>query len=349
MDERERLVERLRQSDVPTKAIEKAEHEGRLPALAVETALGDGSRHSLTALAQNARLQPQTARMVLQALGRPDPGRGQRPYTDEDIELARIAKSMLDAGLPKNELTEVARVIGLAMSQSAEAVRRMVGDALLEPGVSEERLGLRYTDAVEALGPLIPALFTLTFRAHLRDGVSRELITEAERNAGRLSETQDVVVAFADMVGYSRLGDALPPEELGGVAGRFAQLAAQVTKAPVRLVKMIGDAAMFVSPDAKATIKVLNDLRDAVHAAEPPLPQLRVGVAYGPATPRAGDWFGSTVNLASRITEAAAPGQLLATEEVVERDGGQSWKKRRKRSLKGIEGRVRLCSDERNI
>src|SRR4051812_11985055 len=143
MDERDLLVERLREADVPAKTIETAEHEGRLPALAVEAALGDGTRHSLTSLAGKAHVQPQTARMVLQALGRPDPGRGQRPYTDEDVELARIAKSMLDAGLPKTELTEVARVIGLAMSQSAEAVRRMVGDALLEPGVSEERLGLR--------------------------------------------------------------------------------------------------------------------------------------------------------------------------------------------------------------
>jgi adenylate cyclase len=103
---------------------------------------------------------------------------------------------------------------------------------------------------------------------------------------------------------------------------------------------------MLVSADVPATIKALNDLRDRVANASPELPALRIGAAFGPATPRAGDWFGSTVNLASRVTEVADPGQLLVTDEVVERAGGMNWKKRRKRRLKGVDGRFRLCSHE---
>ena len=48
------------------------------------------------------------------------------------------------------------------------------------------------------------------------------------------------------------------------------------------------------------------------------LPQLRVGVAYGPAVSRAGDWFGSPVNLASRVTSAARPGSVLVAESARE-------------------------------
>ena len=68
-------------------------------------------------------------------------------------------------------------------------------------------------------------------------------------------------------------------------------------------------------------------------------------MAYGPATPRAGDWFGATVNVASRITEEAKAGQMLA-EEAVCRESNGAWKRRRKRSLKGVDRRLRLYSYE---
>ena len=74
------------------------------------------------------------------------------------------------------------------------------------------------------------------------------------------------------------------------------------------------------------------------------MPSLRVGVAHGPATSRGGDWFGSTVNLASRVTGQAKPGRVLATEPVAEASERYDWQRRRRRSLKGVEGRVRLFS-----
>jgi adenylate cyclase len=113
----------------------------------------------------------------------------------------------------------------------------------------------------------------------------------------------------------------------------------------VHLVKMIGDAAMFVSPDVPPMVESLADLRGRAEKADPALPDVHIGVAYGPATPRAGDWFGATINLASRITEAAKPGQLLAEEAVCQSTDG-AWKRRRKRSLKGIDRRVTLYSYE---
>jgi adenylate cyclase len=282
----------------------------------------------------------------MQALGRPAPAYGEQAFTDEDIELARIAREMLDAGLPAHELVEVTRVVGLAMSQSAEAVRRMVGVAFLEAGDTEEALGARYLEAVDKLAPLVPDLFSLSFRAHLRDGISGELLTEAERHSGRLADTEEIAVGFADLVGYTSIGDRMSAGELGSIAGRFAALGVSVSQRPVRLVKTIGDAIMFVSPDPTKLMDVMVDLRARVHEAEPPLPDVRVGVAFGPATPRGGDWFGTTVNLASRVVDAAKPGQLLVTDELAARVANKRWRKRRRRTMKGLDGRVRLWSYE---
>ncbi|MFL5821371.1 MAG: adenylate cyclase regulatory domain-containing protein [Solirubrobacteraceae bacterium] len=345
MDDTERLLKRLRDEGVDEEAIARAARQGRLATLAVEAALGGKRRHTLTAVARAAGLAPAYLRTLLQAIGRPNPSRGERGFTDEDIELARIVRRLLDAGLPREDIVEAARVMGQNSAQVAEAVRRLVGNALIEPGDSDQALGLRYAQAAEELAPLLPALLDLNLRAHLREGIRRELITESERREGRLSDTREVAVAFADLVGYTDLGSDLAAAELGSIAGRFGKLAVDAVRAPVQLVKMVGDAAMLVSPEVAPMLKTLVDVRDRVDNADPELPDVHIGVAYGPATQRVGDWFGATVNLASRITDAAKPGQLLAEQAVCQAVDGD-WKRRRKLRLKGVEGRVRLFSYE---
>ena len=185
----------------------------------------------------------------MQAVGRPNPGRGERIFTDEDIETARVIKRLVDAGLPRRELLEVGRVLGQGMAHTSEAVRRLVGNALMQPGDSEYTVGLRFAAAADELAPLMPTLLDHQFRAHLRDGMRRELVTESEREVGRLAGTRDVAIAFADLVGYTRLGEQLPAEDLGSIAGRFADLAVASVKRPATLIKTIGDGAMFASPE----------------------------------------------------------------------------------------------------
>jgi adenylate cyclase len=345
-DDRKQLERQLRDEGVDRRTIREALEAGQLGTLAVEIALGGRRKHTLTELSRASNLPAAYLRELLHALGRPDPRRGERAFTGEDVELARMARRLADAGLPRAELVVAARTVSQCMSQTAEALRHLVGDALLEPGVSEPALGRRYVDAVEDLGPMVMPLLELSLRAHLRDGIRREIITEAEREDGRLAETRDVAVAFADLVGYTKLGTELSPSELGAVAGRFGSLAAAAARQPVRLVKIVGDGAMFVGQDVGEVVATVADLRERVAACDGDLPELRIGVAYGPATPQSGDWFGATVNLANRITQVARPGQLLAEEQVAERVGGSAWRRRRRRSLKGFEGRVRLLSYE---
>ena len=345
-DDRQELETRLRDEGIDAGAIRDASETDQLGTLAVEVALGGRRKHTLTHVSRASGLPSDYLRRLLHALGRPDPGRGERAFTDEDVELARMARRLADAGLPREGIVESARVVSQHMSQVAEVLRRLVGDALLEPGVSEPALGRRYAEAVEDLGPLIIPFLELSLRGHLRDGIRREIITEAEREEGRLSDTRDVAVAFADLVDYTRLGTQLAPQELGSVAARFGTMAAAAAREPVKLVKLVGDAAMFVSQDADRLVATLNDLRRRVDACEPELPEVRMGAAYGPATPQFGDWFGSTVNLASRITQEAKPGQLLVEAGLAEAATDGEWRRRRRRALKGLDGRIRLLSYE---
>jgi adenylate cyclase len=148
-----------------------------------------------------------------------------------------------------------------------------------------------------------------------------------------------MTIAFADLVGFTRLGEEIPAEDLGRVAERLEVLAGEVVEAPVRLVKTIGDAVMLTAPDPSPLVNCALALVDATdrYAAEEELPQVRVGVAHGPAVVRGGDVFGRAVNLASRVTSIARAGSVLATRDV--RDAAREdfqWSSAHARRIKGL-------------
>jgi len=102
---------------------------------------------------------------------------------------------------------------------------------------------------------------------------------------------------------------------------------------------------MLVSGDSGALLAAAKALLDAIESDEE-LPPARVGLAYGTAVTRGGDWFGRTVNLASRLTSVAAAGTLLGTREFRDTAGGE-WSPAQPRTLKGIEGEPELFQFER--
>ena len=90
----------------------------------------------------------------------------------------------------------------------------------------------------------------------------------------------------------------------------------------------------------------LAELRDRVDAASPPLPRIRAGVAYGPATMRGGDCSGPPSTSPAGSPTPRGPTSIVASESVQEQAPDLGWKRRRNRRLKGVEGRVRVFSYE---
>jgi adenylate cyclase len=110
------------------------------------------------------------------------------------------------------------------------------------------------------------------------------------------------------------------------------------------LIKTVGDAVMFVCPDPAPLLDAVLKLVDMTDS-DNDFPRLRAGIAAGSAVSRAGDWFGSPVNAASRVTGVARPGTVLVAESVraaVGNANGFSWSDAGARHLKGIKGDVRL-------
>jgi adenylate cyclase len=309
---RQDLLERLTSDGVSLEELQAAVAEDRLALLPVERALGaDFTAHEI---AERSGLGVEIQLRIWRALGFPHVSPDDRAWSEDDVAAARSVKQFLDAGIPEDAVVEVTRVLGEGMSRLAPTITGTFAATYLEPGDTERDVALRYAAMSEALLPSMTPVLGAALAAYVRESARRGIIGRSERERGQLAPEQQVVVCFADLVGFTRLGGEIGVDELGTVARGLAELAAGVASTPVRLIKTIGDAAMFVSTDATALVGAALQLVDAVEHAE--LPAVRAGLASGPALNRAGDWYGHSVNLASRVTGVARPASVLGTQEV---------------------------------
>jgi adenylate cyclase len=333
------LLEHLAAEGVSLSELHTATASGALPFLPAERVIGGRNRYTLAEAVERSGIDTVFLRAARRAIGLPIPAPDEAVYTEEDIaSLREGTSSVRAAGVPDEESLDLLRTLGRGLAQVAEAMRAITLRLVLEPGMSEYDLARRYADAVSELSPSAGPLVVNTLMIHLRQLALGEAITAAERSAGRrLPGSREIAVCFADLVGFTRLGEQVPPEDLSRLAVRLEALTSDVVEAPVRLVKTIGDAVMLASTEPEPLLDAGLALLDAADAEGEEFPQLRVGTAIGPALSRAGDWFGRPVNLASRITQVARPGSLLAEREVRESvPDGYRWSYAGERRLRGV-------------
>ncbi|OBH10718.1 cyclase [Mycobacterium sp. E1747] len=262
-----------------------------------------------------------------------------------DGEAAAYAQRFIELGLDPEQVVLVVRVLAEGLSRAAEVMRYTALSAILRPGATELEIAKASKALVGEIAPELGPLIQHMLFMQLRHMMETEAVNAAERAAGQpLPGARPITVAFADLVGFTRIGEVVSAEELGHLANRLAALARDITVPPVRFIKTIGDAVMFVCPDPLPMLDVVLKLVDAVDT-DNDFPRLRAGVASGMAVSRAGDWFGSPVNVASRVTSVARPGTVLAADslwETIGETGEFNGSFAGARRLKGIKNEVKL-------
>ena len=266
-------------------------------------------------------------------------------YLRADAEAAAFAQKFIELGVDPEQLVQVTRMLAEGLSRAAEVMRYAALASILDPTATELDIAKNSEALLREAAPVLGPMIQEMLRLQLRHLMETEAVTATERAEGqRLPGARLVTIAFADLVGFTRLGEVVPPEDLERLAHRLADLARDVAVPPVRFIKTIGDEVMLVSSDPVALLDAVMDLVDATDG-DGDIPRLRAGVATGMAVSRAGDWFGSPVNLASRVTGAARPGSVLAAESAREAIGDDerfTWSFAGARHLKGIKDDVKL-------
>ncbi len=342
---RERLLRKLVDEGYTLDELKEAVKEDRLPLLLVDRVLG--GRYTARELEKRSGLKASQLLRIRRLLGLPEAAADDRVFGEEEVEAAGSTKMFLDVGLGEEAIAEITRVLGEGMVRLAATTAAAFVDAFLEPGDSEDEVAQRFASVAAQLIPAIDPVLVAAYKQHLAEAVRRGMLSQAERESGEVGGAQEINVCFVDMVGFTRLGAQIEARELGSLASRLAELANDVTKPPVRLVKTIGDAAMFVSSEPGPLVSTALSLLEAVEKAD--LPSMRAGVACGSALQRAGDFYGHAVNLASRVTGVARAGAVLCTEEV--RDAAPDdydWSFARRHKLKGMSDPVPLYRARRH-
>ncbi len=208
------------------------------------------------------------------------------------------------------------RVLGATMARLAEAESSMIRISEPNMWLGHTRNELRTARAWRSVAEYIPRIGAMIDAVHRQHQVSHR--TFLEGLAGWPSASMVCGVGFADLTGFTALTRVLDFENLAALLTDFGGSVADVVHADGgRVVKFIGDAVMWVSATPQLLAKAATDLVTHPKAHRVGL-QVRAGLGYGELLAINGDYFGTPVNLASRLVDAAAPGQVLACAGVVD-------------------------------
>lgn len=128
-----------------------------------------------------------------------------------------------------------------------------------------------------------------------------------------MSVDAEATFLFADIAGFTALTEAHGDEQAVQLVEEFAEVVqAELPSVGGEYVKTVGDALMLRVPDPADAIRLgLWITRDAMRGHN--APSIRVGGNHGSAIDRGGDYFGTTINVAARVSALAGGGELLVT------------------------------------
>jgi adenylate cyclase len=338
---RKRVRKYLLKAGATDEEIDQAIADDTIDLLTVDRILVPAPRrYTREEVADITGVDGETLHRLWRALGFLDVGEAAE-FTDLDIDAIRTFQELMALGVADIDgAMQMARVMGSSLAR--------IADAEVSHGRDDHDQAdplLRAESFARVAGTTVPALAKILefiWRRHIQAATRRTMLQRGREGTASPS----MAVGFADMVGFTLLSQHLDEEELAKVVRRFEEISHDiVTGLGGRVVKMIGDEAMFIVGSAVAAARIGLGLAEA-YADDDLLSDVRVGLAYGSVLVRDGDFYGPTVNLAHRIVNIGNPGTVLMDDEfhtalMEEASDEFTAQALRPRTLKDI-GRVQL-------
>lgn len=308
----------------------------------VEHLYPDTPQLSIEQAAERADIDPDQIRALRTALGLTADTLDER-----DLQALETFKVMSAVGLPWEAVLEGARVYGDTLRRLAETEVRLVHvhihERLAASGVSDEEISRQIGALTDAVVPLLDGLVQWVHHQHLLQAEIEDAYLHLPTDAAHEQGTVETTIVFLDLASFTELtqtkGDRAAMEILARLEAAVRPVALDHDG---KLVKQIGDGLMlaFRRPNGAGAFA-----RTVVEGSrsDPEIPLLHVGIHTGRAIYSAGDYIGSTVNTAARVTGASSAGEILMTEDVAKQlDADEVAEPVGVRMLRGVESPVRL-------
>jgi adenylate cyclase len=321
-----RVVARMRERGHSLEDLRRAGREGRLSfGLAEDLFPRPPEQVTVDDVARETGLEPELIERILVILG--TPRERDRVLNPEDVEALRHCARVLAAGFPLVAFLQLVRVYVQSLRRIADAEVRLthlyVHEPLIRDGVPELEMAEQLGDLAADVLPLAAPLTEYLHTRYLRFFLEQDVVGHMESELGISSDMGQVPVAlcFIDLTGFTRYTEEEGDLEALDVVETFVETVEATLPPEATIVKTIGDEVMVVSPDPSTLTEWAVEILERF----PRRPRPRVGIHWGKAVYRDGDYFGTQVNLAHRVVNRAHAGELLATDTVVEaiegRDG----------------------------
>lgn len=262
------------------------------------------------------------------AMGLPEPGPDYRPSFEEEELLQRFTALWGRGG--DDALVRAARLIGEPARLLSEGWTRLYVEKIVPNhtvGPMDERIGTIVQTTQEAT-VLAPLMFQWLLQNHLRRSIDRANIEglEGAMNEHGLSlPLPDTLpaIAFIDISGYTTMTERRGDTEAVRASETIRERAQRVARAHEgSLVKLLGDGAMVHFQDVRLAVAATFELMQTL--AEEGLPA-HAGIHAGSMMEHDGDYYGSTVNLASRLAGQAGAGEVVVSAAVMENTPAQGF------------------------
>jgi adenylate cyclase len=345
--ERLELLVHLESAGVPIEQMVNALAQGSLHAAVTDMRIRPGRSMTVDEVAADAGVPVDLLRRITLAAG---VRIGDNGYRESDLDTFRLFAGSADL-FGEDATLQFTRAVGSSMARVAEAALSLflvnVEGPLMQQGRGAMPLAEASEDAAELLN-VVPSLMGGLLRLHMQAAVSRQRIVNRSTDDPSLF---GLAVGFVDLVGFTPYAQGVTAAELAGFIETFEARANDVVAARGgRVVKHIGDEVMFVEADPATACDIALQLIDGFGAEAGVAPH--AGVGFGPLVARGGDYYGSVVNVASRIADLAVPGELLVTNEVHEAAVGSDselvFEPAGRRMLKGVPEPIPLWSVTRS-
>ena len=160
----------------------------------------------------------------------------------------------------------------------------------------------------------------------------------------------EVTVVFADLTGstgvFESLGDAKATQAITRLTDWLGKVC--VAKGGI-VVKNLGDGVLMVFTRNSDAVESVIDMQRLHTERIKTWPEklkmrLQIGMARGDVIEQAGDYFGDTVNVASRLSDLSGPDQILGSDTVIDSLAADSLVRFRSMGAMDIRGRNESCT-----
>ena len=262
--------------------------------------------------------------VVREAIGSAQPSPDDRMREDE-LAIVPLIQIEFEAGFRPIAIERFLRTVGESTRRIAETEGSSWYSEVLAPlfaaGNSAREIGPLTADLSERVGPISDDAILAIYHAQQAHSWTNNIITGFEgalERAGLQSRLdRPPAMCFLDITGYTRLTAERGDEAAAQLAATLGRLVQRTSvQHGGKPVKWLGDGVMFYFKDPGPGVAAALDMVDGVAGAG--LPPAHVGLHAGPVVFQEGDYYGQTVNLASRIADYARPGEVLVSQEVVD-------------------------------